>query len=469
MTTTTTTTTNHEQDDVVVVVVPLPAQGHLHASLELSRLLSATYNIPVYYVSTPAHIRQAQTRAVRWDPLTTPNLNFIDFPVSFEVPPPNPDASIKFPSQLVPAFNSSLQLRDPVTNLIKKFASVSRKVVVVHDFLTSYVVQDVPQIPKTECYCLHTVSAFLAFTYVYDAAKPPVPPEAEVVLKKLPSLDGCNSPEILEFAKKQINARVQGGGNIFSTSRVIEGLYLDLLAKMNPSKEFKHWALGPFNPVEIDATTTANRHYSLEWLDKQPANSVIFVSFGSTTSLSEDEINELAFGLEQSQQRFIWVLRDADKGDIFSGEVRKCELPEGYEKRVSERGLVMRDWAPQLEILAHPSTGGFMSHCGWNSCMESISMGVPIVAWPMHSDQPRNALFIAEGLKIGILMREWERRNEVVPAETIERVVRTLMASPEGEEMKRNATELKEAVKLSVMEGGVTQKEMESFVAHITR
>ncbi|XP_015164940.1 zeatin O-glucosyltransferase-like isoform X2 [Solanum tuberosum] len=463
------TTTNHveQQHDVVVVVVPLPAQGHLHAAIELSHRISSA-NIPVYYVSTAAHVRQAQSRAVCWDPLKTTNLNFIDFPVTFEAPPPNPDASIKFPSQLVPAFNSSLQLREPVTDLVNKLASTSRRVVVVHDFLTSWVVQDVPKITNAECYCLHTVSAFLVFSYIWDAARPPVPPEAEVVLKQLPSQDGCTSPEVIEFAIKQINV-IQDAGNIYSTSRVIDGMYLDLTEKMSISKDFKNWALGPFNPVNLEFDKKETRHYSLEWLDKQPASSVIFVSFGSTTSLSEDEIRELAIGLEVSQQRFIWVLRDADKGDIFSGEVRKYQLPEGYEKRVSERGLVMRDWAPQLEILGHPSTGGFMSHCGWNSCIESISMGVPIAVWPMHSDQPRNALFIAEGLKIGIPVREWKRRKEVVPAETVEKVVRTLMASPEGEEMKRKATALKEAVKLAVMEGGVTHKEMESFVAHITR
>ncbi|XP_060169707.1 zeatin O-glucosyltransferase-like [Lycium barbarum] len=473
--TTATTTTKHvdqqcqQQEDVVVVIVPLPAQGHLHASLELARRLSS--NLPVYYVSTTAHVHQAQLRARDWDPLkSTPNLIFSEFHVSFDIPPPNPNACIKFPSQLVPAFNSSLQLREPVTDLVRKMARISRKVVVIHDFLTSYVVQEVPKIPNTECYCLHTVSAFVVFSYIWDAVKPVVPPEVEVVLKQLPSLEGCNSPELEEFAQKQIDARVYGAGNIFSTSRVIEGLYLDLLEKMSGHKDFKHWALGPFNPVELETpTTVVNRHYSLEWLDKQPVNSVIFVSFGSTTSLSEEEIKELAFGLEQSQQQFIWVLRDADKGDIFSGDVRKCQLPEGYEERVLERGLVMRDWAPQLEILGHVSTGGFMSHCGWNSCMESISMGVPIAAWPMHSDQPRNALMITEGLKIGISVREWEKRNEVVNAETVEKAVRTLMMSPEGEEMKKRAVELKEAVKLSVMEGGVTQKDMESFVAHITR
>ncbi|XP_055836134.1 zeatin O-glucosyltransferase-like [Solanum dulcamara] len=465
-------TTNHvdQQHDVVVVVVPLPAQGHLHAALQLSRRLSSA-NIPVYYVSTAAHVRQAQSRAAGWDPLKTPNLNFIDFPVTFDVPPPNPNASIKFPSQLVPAFSSSMQLRDPVTDLVNKLSSISRRVVVIHDFLTSWVVQDVSKILNTESYCLNTVSAYLMFSYVWDAARPPVPPEAEVVLKQLPSFDGCISPEVVEFTMKQIGV-IHDAGNIYSTSRVIDGLYIDLMEKTSISKDFTHWALGPFNPVDLDfdkKETVLDRHYSLEWLDKQPPSSVIFVSFGSTTSLSEDDIKELAIGLEISQHRFIWVLRDADKGDIFSGEVRKYQLPEGYEKRVSERGLVIRDWAPQLEILGHPSTGGFMSHCGWNSCIESISMGVPIAAWPMHSDQPRNALFITEGLKIGIPVREWERRNEVVPAETVQKVVRTLMASPEGEEMKRKATALKEAVKLAVMEGGVTHKEMESFVAHITR
>ncbi|XP_009796092.1 zeatin O-glucosyltransferase-like [Nicotiana sylvestris] len=468
-------TTNHAanatQHDVIVVMVPLPAQGHLHQFLELARRLSSAHNIPVYYVSTAAHVRQAQSRARGWDPLNTPNLNFSEFSVSFDVPSPNPDASIKFPSQLVPAFNSSLQLREPVAELVNTLSSKARKVVVMHDFLTSWVVQDVPKIPNTECYCFHTVSAFLIFSYIWDAARPPVPSVAEVVLKQIPSLEGCNSPELEEFAKKQLQVKVFGVGNIFSTSRVVEEMYLNLIEKTYV-KDFKHWALGPFNPVEIPVPTPdteKNRHYSLEWLDKQPENSVIFVSFGSTTSLSEDEIKELAKGLEQSEQRFVWVVRDADKGDIFSGDVRKYQLPEGYEERVAERGIVIRDWAPQLDILGHVATGGFMSHCGWNSCMESISMGVPIAAWPMHSDQPRNAVLITKGLKIGISVREWEKRNEVVPAETIENVVKTLIVWPEGEEMKKRATELKEAVKLSVMDGGVAHKEMESFVAHITR
>ena len=130
---------------------------------------------------------------------------------------------------------------------------------------------------------------------------------------------------------------------------------------------------------------------------------MIYICFGSTTSVTYEQITELALGLERSGQTFIWVLRNADTTDVFTGaDASNAMLPEGYEDRVKDNGLVVRDWAPQLQILAHPSTGAFVSHCGWNSCIESISMGVPIAAWPMHSNQPRNAVLVTDVLKIGV-------------------------------------------------------------------
>lgn len=121
---------------------------------------------------------------------------------------------------------------------------------------------------------------------------------------------------------------------------------------------------------------------------------MLYVSFGTTISLSKEQIKELALGLEESKQKFIWLLRDADKGDIFAADIegQSAQLPKGFEERINEVGMVVRDWVPQLEILEHVSTGGFLSHCGWNSCMDSMSMEVPIAAWPMHSDQPKNAV-----------------------------------------------------------------------------
>ncbi|KAM3234607.1 hypothetical protein P3L10_014643 [Capsicum annuum] len=173
--------------------------------------------------------------------------------------------------------------------------------------------------------------------------------------------------------------------------------------------------------------------------------------------------------LERSKQKFLWVLRDADRGDIFTGEARRFELLEGYEERAKGVGLVVRDWAPQLEILAHSSTGRFMSHCGWNSCIESITMGVPIATWPMHSEQPLNGFFATEILKTGLLVREWEKREELVSASVIENPVRKLMVSEEGDEIRKRAEELGEAVRQSTEKGGASRLELDSFIAHITR
>ncbi|KAL8218267.1 hypothetical protein R6Q57_021640 [Mikania cordata] len=238
---------------------------------------------------------------------------------------------------------------------------------------------------------------------------------------------------------------------------------------MEQQDEQKLYALGPFNPVETAHDPSHKRHQLFDWLDQQPPKSVLYVSFGTTTSISNEQVQEIALGLEKSKQRFIWVLRDADRGDIFSGEVRKIELPEGFEERVGENGLVVMDWVPQLEILGHRCTGGFMSHCGWNSCMESLTMGVPVAAWPMHSDQPRNAMLMTRVLKVGMYVRDWSERKGLVSSTVVEGVVRRLMASEEGEEMRRRAAELGDSVRRSMVDGGVTRRELDSFVAYVLR
>ncbi|KAL2483076.1 UDP-glycosyltransferase 73C3 [Forsythia ovata] len=459
-----------EVDQVAVVMVPLPAQGHLNQLLHLSRLVSA-YDIPVHFVGTTTHNRQAKTRVHGWDPLAITKIHFHEFPTPpFQNPPPDPNATIKFPSQILPAFHASIHLREPVYEFVNRISSTARRIVVIYDSLMAYVVQDIDSIPNAESYCFRSISAFSLYSFHWEAAgKPVVHAEAEI-LKETPSLEGSFTPEFSAFSKLQRESKKFNSGDLYNASRVVEGLYLDLLAKEKTTGTDKLWAIGPFNPVAIPKRKEQNRHHKcLEWLDKQPLNSVIFVSFGSTSSFSNEQIKELALGLENSGKKFIWVLRDADKADVFEGDVRRTPLPKGYEKRVEERGIIIRDWAPQLEILGHPSTGGFISHCGWNSCTESISMGVPIAAWPMHSDQPRNAVLITKVLKIGLEVRDWAHRNEVVSAIAVEKAVRILMDSEEGEEMRHKAAELADAVKQSVMEGGATRKEMDSFITHITR
>ncbi|KAI5682838.1 hypothetical protein M9H77_04066 [Catharanthus roseus] len=461
---------NCRDKQIIVVMVPLPAQGHLNQLLHLSRLISS-HNIPVYYLGTATHNRQAKTRIHGWDPIAISNIHFHDCPTpSFQKPPPNPNAPTKFPSHLIPTFFATLELRQPIYQLILELAVNTPRIIVIYDSLMPYVIQDVvPSIPNAESYCFHSTSAFTIYSFLWEAIGKPDVPEAELFKQVLlPPRESSFPQKMAEYAQLQTESRKVNSGNIFNSCREIEGSYLDVLAKFRLSDTDKYWALGPFNPVFIpeEKNQQGKRHKCLEWLDKQAPNSVIFVSFGTTTSLSDEEIKELAIGLEKSEQNFIWVVRDADKGDIFEGEeVRRAQLPEGYEKRIEGRGLIVRDWAPQLEILGHISTGGFMSHCGWNSTMESISMGVPIAAWPMHSDQPRNAILITQLLKIGVNVRDWSRGDEVVRSKTIENAVRRLMDSSEGEEMRNRVVKLSDAVKKSMADG----REMDSFIVHICR
>ncbi|KAM3342341.1 hypothetical protein P3S68_027307 [Capsicum galapagoense] len=162
---------------------------------------------------------------------------------------------------------------------------------------------------------------------------------------------------------------------------------------------------------------------------------------------------ELPMGLEESKQKFIWVLRDADREDISTGEARRVELPDGFEEMVIEVARL----------------SGSMSHCGWNSCIESITMGLPIAAWPMHADQPRNGFLVTEILKIDLTVREWENREKLVSASAIENVARKLMALEEGDAIRKRAQELGEVVRRSTEKGGASQIEFDSFIAHITR
>ncbi|KAK6941797.1 UDP-glucuronosyl/UDP-glucosyltransferase [Dillenia turbinata] len=468
-----------QHHQVAVVVVPFPAQGHLNQAIQLSRILSS-YNLPIHYVGASVHNRQARERIHWWDPHSTANLHFHDFQVPFFTsPPPNPNSDTKFPSHLQPSFNASSHLREPVATLLRSLSAKFRRVVVIYDSLMASVVQDVVYLHNTEPYVFHSSSAFMLLAYIWEAMGKPFDDGIFSREWNVPSIEGCFSREFLNFMAGQHDFAMLQRGALYNTSRAIEAPYLDLLAREEINGRKKQWAIGPLNPVNISQGMKPNdekqRNRCLKWLDQQNPNSVIFVSFGSTTCMQDEQILELAIGLLKSEQKFIWVLRDADKGNVYERENeenyvgRVFELPKGYEESVKDRGLIVREWAPQLEILAHPSTGGFMSHCGWNSCMESISNGVPIAAWPMHSDQPRNTVLVTQVLKIGVVVRDWDHREEIVRSGSIENVVRNLMASKEGDDIRKRAEKLGFDVRRSVEDGGASRLELDSFVAHITR
>nr|AFJ52925.1 UDP-glycosyltransferase 1 [Linum usitatissimum] len=183
------------------------------------------------------------------------------------------------------------------------------------------------------------------------------------------------------------------------------------------------------------------------WLDKQPKQSVIYVSFGSVGTLSTHQLNELAYGLELSKQRFVWVVRrptDSNDSAGGSGEIpgRLNYLPGGFLERTRYVGMVVPNWAPQAEVLSHPSVGWFLSHCGWNSTLESVTNGVPMVAWPMYAEQRMNSTLLAEELKVAARTKTLPWRG-VVGRDEIAELVKKVMVGEEGVLIREKVNEVK--------------------------
>ncbi|KAK9057724.1 hypothetical protein SSX86_022561 [Deinandra increscens subsp. villosa] len=441
-----------------VVMVPLPLQGHLNQLLHLSRLIS-NHKIPVHFVSTTTHCRQAKIRVQGWNPLAVNNIHFHELQTpSYVSPTLNPNSTTKFPSHLQPLCEATTQLRHPMASLLRKLSTTTRRLVIIHDSLMGSVIQDFVTIPNSESYTFHSVSAFTILLFTLRTIRKQFQNiiDPKVLTYDYLLFEDCFTSEFKKFMAMQHDFTKLNSGRIYNSCRIMEHPMLDVLEKEEMNRNKKLWAFGPFNPVDIKRTT------------KRDKDTVIFVSFGTTTSFTKEQITQMAIGLEKSEQKFIWALRDAAKGDGFV-DIIKLELPEGYEDRIKGRGLVVREWAPQLEILAHQATGGFMSHYGWNSCMESISMGVPIVAWPMHSDQPTNSVLVTNFMKVGLTVRDWKRRYEIVVAEDIEKAVRTLMATKEGAEIRKRAMEMGDNVRKSMREDGLSWLQLQSFIEHITR
>jgi len=201
----------------------------------------------------------------------------------------------------------------------------------------------------------------------------------------------------------------------------------------------------------------------LKWLYKQPPSSVLFVSFGSETGLPRAQVIELALGLEASGHRFLWVLRSPSSSFLSIEETEISQLlPEGFKSRTQDRGLVVASWAPQIPVLSHPSTGGFLSHCGWNSTLESISHGVPMICWPLFAEQRMNRLLLVDDFKVGIPAKM--ESDDFVKTGEVERVVRELMEGEGGMRVRARVKELEAAVS-ALKEGSSSYKAMAAAVS----
>uniref|UniRef100_A0A1J3J5S9 UDP-glycosyltransferase 76C4 n=1 Tax=Noccaea caerulescens TaxID=107243 RepID=A0A1J3J5S9_NOCCA len=195
----------------------------------------------------------------------------------------------------------------------------------------------------------------------------------------------------------------------------------------------------------------------IPWLDKQQDKSVIYVSFGSLAKMSGTELNEIAWGLRNSDQPFLLVVRVG----LVKGTKWIEAIPQELMERLNEKGKIVK-WAQQQEVLKHRAVGGFFTHNGWNSVVESICEGVPMICLPLIWDQFLNARFVSEVWRVGMHLENRIERNE------IERAIRSLFFGNEGEAIRERMKILKEKVERSVKQNGSAYRSLEHLVDHIS-
>lgn len=201
----------------------------------------------------------------------------------------------------------------------------------------------------------------------------------------------------------------------------------------------------------------------MRWLDSRRPRSVVFVCFGSLFFPNDEQVRALAAGLEASGQAFVWAIRRSQAE--LNPKAAEVGLPEGFEHRTRERGLIIWGWAPQLLILSHPSVGAFLSHCGWNSTLESVSKGVPMITWPMFAEQPFNSKLLVENL--GMAIQICLDVSSVPDEEEVRRAVTMLVAEEQGNKMRMRAEELRRLAKMAVDKEGSSYNNLQSFVQFI--
>nr|KYP70991.1 Cytokinin-O-glucosyltransferase 1 [Cajanus cajan] len=216
-----------------------------------------------------------------------------------------------------------------------------------------------------------------------------------------------------------------------------------------------------------------NEHHCFKWLDLHQPKSVLYVCFGSLCNLIPSQLVELALALEDTKRPFVWVIREGSKFQ----ELEKWIMEEGFEERTKGRGLIIRGWAPQVLILSHPAIGGFLTHCGWNSTLEGISAGVPLITWPLFGDQFLNEKLITQVLKIGVsvgveIPMKWGEEEKVglqVKKEDIKKTICMVMDddNEESRERRERAGKLSEMAKRAVEKDGSSHLDMTLLIQDI--
>ncbi|KAK9058811.1 hypothetical protein SSX86_023654 [Deinandra increscens subsp. villosa] len=481
----------HLPKDLHFVLFPLMIPGHMIPMVDIARLL-AERGPTVTIVTTPVNANRFKpviTRAIN-DNLKIQVLE-LQLPVT-EVGLPEGCENfdmIQSAQLFIKLFKAAVLLQEPAENMLRGLTPAPN--CIISDNLlpwTSDVARNlgIPRIvfhgPGCFTYlCIHILamnndaldemgsdSEFFVLPGLPDRVELT---KAQGVMAWL----GKDTEDTSGFFERVRLAEETANGVVVNSFYELEPYYVEELAK---AKDKKVWCIGPvslcnksFEDIDERGSKGAmNEHDCLKWLDSKEPGSVIFVCLGSLVRQCTEQNIELGLGLESSNNPFLWCIRHTTE------ELERWFLEEGYEERVKERGIIIRNWAPQVLILSHRAVGGFITHCGWNSTLEGVSAGLPMLTWPHFGDQFINERFIVDVLKIGVnigmeilvTIGEQDKIGVLVKKEDVKRSIEDLMdKGKKGEARRKRVRELGKMAKKAMEDGGSSYHNMTSMIQDI--
>ncbi|KAK3185065.1 hypothetical protein Dsin_032351 [Dipteronia sinensis] len=464
--------------------IPLPAQGHINPMLKLAKLLHFK-GFHITFVHTEFNQRRLLTSG---GPDFLKGLpDFMFETISDGLPSTNPRGILDLPllCQKLPVHGLS-SFRKLITRLNSSSSGVPPVSCIVSDGVMSFTLEAAKEFGIPEI-VLFTPSGcgmlgYLHFQELKDRGYFPLKDEScltngylDTIIDWIPGMGAVRLKDFPTFIRttnaddtmfnynvQSVNNSMKAKGLILNTFDELEQEALDVIK----TKFQKLYTIGPLSMLhqQLCGTKTTETNLQsnlwkedtecLEWLDKKEAKSVVYVNYGSLIIMTPQQLSEFAWGLANSKYSFLWVIRP----DLVNGgdEVISNE----FKEEIMGRGM-LAGWCPQEKVLAHTSIGGFLTHCGWNSTLESICEGVAVICWPFFAEQQMNCLYSCNEWGIGMEI------DSDVRKQSVEEIVRELMDGDKGKLMRKRALMWKEKVEIAVKPGGSSYTNFENLVEQL--
>ncbi|KAF4388129.1 hypothetical protein F8388_014812 [Cannabis sativa] len=474
------------QKQLHFLMIPFMAQGHMIPMIDIARML-AKRGAKITIVTTPGNaacFERILARAVETG--LSIDLIILDFPSKEVGLPEGCDNLDKLPSLhwASKLFQAASMMQQPAEKRIEELNL--RPNCIIGDMVFPWTINiarkfNIPMISfsVTSCLCM------LCWRNVYSSnvlenissetecfVVPGLSKRFEITKAQLPSK---------RFLDQWMEAEKGSYGIIINTSEELEPAFIDDYKKL---RDGKVWCVGPVSLCNRDELDKAQRgkqssideDQCLKWLDLWKTSSVVYVCLGSLCNLVASQLIQLGLGLEASNKPFIWVISGAASA---SEELEKWLKEYGFEERTKDRGLMIRGWAPQVLILSHPAIGVFLTHCGWNSILEGICAGVPMVTWPLFGDHFYNENLVVNVLNIATTLwvedsSKWGEEEKVRvmndKGERVKNVLNEMLdGGEESKERRKRSRKLQKMAEKTVEEDGSSYINMTMFMEEIMK